>query len=94
MQNQGKLAQALNSGYFDYKNRSKKHLSQVLKDDFRLPSKEEIANMITPEMYCAQAAMMAAEQRLRDAGYGEKYLHVPENADDSDDQQVMEDEVG
>lgn len=44
-------------------------------------------------MYCAQASMMAAEQRLRDAGYGEKYLHVPDNADDSDDQQVMEDEV-
>ncbi|CAK5086861.1 unnamed protein product [Meloidogyne enterolobii] len=66
----------------------------VLKDDFRLPSREEVASMITPEMYCAQASMMAAEQRLRDAGYGEKYLHVAENADDSDDQQnIGEEEI-
>jgi len=50
--------------------------------------------MLTPEMYCAQLSMMAAEQRLRDAGYGEKYLHVAENADDSDDQQnIGEEEV-
>ncbi|CAK5089441.1 unnamed protein product [Meloidogyne enterolobii] len=67
---------------------------KVLKDDFRLPSREEVASMITPEMYCAQASMMAAEQRLRDAGYGEKYLHVAENADDSDDQQnIGEEEI-
>uniref|UniRef100_A0A1I8BD87 Bromo domain-containing protein n=1 Tax=Meloidogyne hapla TaxID=6305 RepID=A0A1I8BD87_MELHA len=66
----------------------------VLKDDFRLPSREEVASMITPEMYCAQASMMSAEQRLRDAGYGEKYLHVTENADDSDDQQnIGEEEI-
>jgi hypothetical protein len=31
--------------------------------------------------------------QFKDAGYGEKYLHVPENADDSDDQQIVEDEV-
>jgi transcription initiation factor TFIID subunit 1 len=37
----------------------------VLKEDFRLPSREEVANMMTPEMYCAQASMMEAEQRLR-----------------------------
>ncbi|KAF7637197.1 Bromo domain-containing protein [Meloidogyne graminicola] len=66
----------------------------VLKEDFRLPSREEVSTMITPEMYCAQASMMAAEQRLRDAGYGEKYLHVTENADDSDDQQnIGEEEI-
>nr|CAD2167564.1 unnamed protein product [Meloidogyne enterolobii] len=66
----------------------------VLKDNFRLPSLEEVANMLTPEMYCAQLSMMAAEQRLRDAGYGEKYLHVAENADDSDDQQnIGEEEI-
>nr|CAD2145822.1 unnamed protein product [Meloidogyne enterolobii] len=66
----------------------------VLRDNFRLPSLEEVSNMLTPEMYCAQSSMMAAEQRLRDAGYGEKYLHVAENADDSDDQQnIGEEEI-
>lgn len=65
----------------------------VVKEDFRLPSKEEVLNMVTPEMCCAQYSMMAAEQRLKDAGYGEKYFFTPENEDDSDDQVTMEDEV-
>lgn len=37
----------------------------VLKEDFRLPSKEEVANMMTPEMYCTHTSMLGAEQRLR-----------------------------
>uniref|UniRef100_A0A914H2H9 Bromo domain-containing protein n=1 Tax=Globodera rostochiensis TaxID=31243 RepID=A0A914H2H9_GLORO len=69
------------------------HEYWMLREDYRLPNREETSNMVTPEMYCAYASMLAAEQRLKDAGYGEKYLHVPENADDSDDQQNMEDEI-
>uniref|UniRef100_A0A914V608 Transcription initiation factor TFIID subunit 1 histone acetyltransferase domain-containing protein n=1 Tax=Plectus sambesii TaxID=2011161 RepID=A0A914V608_9BILA len=65
----------------------------VLRPDFRLPSKEEVLAMVTPEMCCAQYSMLAAEQRLKDAGYGEKYFFTPENEDDSDDQVTMEDEI-
>ncbi|PAV85933.1 hypothetical protein WR25_05698 isoform B [Diploscapter pachys] len=65
----------------------------VLKPDYRLPSKEEVLVMVTPEMCCAQYSMIAAEQRLKDAGYGEKYFFTPENEDDSDDQITIEDEI-
>uniref|UniRef100_A0A1I7XNI5 DUF3591 domain-containing protein n=1 Tax=Heterorhabditis bacteriophora TaxID=37862 RepID=A0A1I7XNI5_HETBA len=65
----------------------------VLRPEFRLPSKEEVLAMVTPEMCCAQYSMLAAEQRLKDAGYGEKYFFTPENEDDSDDQVTIEDEI-
>ncbi|KAK0416026.1 hypothetical protein QR680_012256 [Steinernema hermaphroditum] len=65
----------------------------VLRDDFRLPSKEEVMSLVTPEHCCAQYSMMAAEQRLKDAGYGERYAFAPENEDDSDDQVTIEDEI-
>ncbi|VDM58753.1 unnamed protein product [Angiostrongylus costaricensis] len=69
------------------------YLSEVLRPEFRLPSKEEVLAMVTPEMCCAQYSMLAAEQRLKDAGYGEKYFFTPENEDDSDDQVTIEDEI-
>ncbi|KAI6241578.1 hypothetical protein M3Y99_00317400 [Aphelenchoides fujianensis] len=65
----------------------------IVRTDFRLPSKEEVLAMVTPEMCCAFYSMQAAEQRLKDAGYGEKYFFTPENDDDSDDQITMEDEI-
>ena len=37
--------------------------------------------------------MIAAEQRLKDAGYGEKFLFAPEQDDDEDQQLKMDDEV-
>ncbi|KIH43505.1 hypothetical protein ANCDUO_26488, partial [Ancylostoma duodenale] len=37
----------------------------VLRPEFRLPSKEEVLAMVTPEMCCAQYSMLAAEQRLK-----------------------------
>jgi transcription initiation factor TFIID subunit 1 len=46
----------------------------ILKEDFRLTSEEEIRAMISPEQCCAYYSMLAAEQRLKDAGYGEKNL--------------------
>uniref|UniRef100_A0A1I7TBT1 Transcription initiation factor TFIID subunit 1 n=1 Tax=Caenorhabditis tropicalis TaxID=1561998 RepID=A0A1I7TBT1_9PELO len=64
-----------------------------LKPEFRLPSKEEVLSMVTPEMCCAQYSMMAAEQRLKDAGYGEKYFFTPENDEGSDDEVTIEDEI-
>ncbi|KAI6202978.1 Transcription initiation factor TFIID subunit 1 [Aphelenchoides besseyi] len=66
---------------------------KVIRADFRLPSKEEVLSMVTPEMCCAQYSMQVSEQRLKDAGYGEKYFFTPENDDDSDDQITMEDEI-
>ena len=37
----------------------------VLKQDFRLPSEEEMRAMVTPEQTCAYYMMLAAEQRLK-----------------------------
>lgn len=69
-------------------------LFKVLRPEFRLPSKEEVLAMVTPEMCCAQYSMMAAEQRLKDAGYGERYFFAPENDEvDDDDGVTIEDEV-
>ncbi|CAI2299008.1 unnamed protein product [Caenorhabditis sp. 36 PRJEB53466] len=65
----------------------------ALKTEFRLPSKEEVLSMVTPEMCCVQYSMMAAEQRLKDAGYGEKYFFTPENEEGSDDEVTIEDEI-
>lgn len=37
----------------------------VLRSDFRLPSQEEIRQLVTPEQCCAYYSMQAAEQRLK-----------------------------
>ncbi|CAJ0578024.1 unnamed protein product, partial [Mesorhabditis spiculigera] len=65
----------------------------ILRPDFRLPPKEEVMALVTPEMCCAQYSMLAAEQRLKDAGYGERYFFTPENDDDSNDEVTLEDEI-
>ena len=46
----------------------------VLKPGFRLRTEEEMRSMVTPEQCCAFYSMVAAQQRLSDAGYGEKFL--------------------
>ncbi len=63
----------------------------VLKDDYRLPSEEEIRTMISPEQCCAYYSMLSAEQRLKDAGYGEKNLFASD--DDDVDNIKIDDEV-
>lgn len=63
----------------------------ILKDDYRLPSEEEIRGMITPEQCCAFYSMLSAEQRLKDAGYGEKNLFASD--DDDVDNIKIDDEV-
>ncbi|KAJ8667283.1 hypothetical protein QAD02_008945 [Eretmocerus hayati] len=65
----------------------------VIKPEFRLPTEEEIRNMVSPEQCCAYFSMIAAEQRLKDAGYGEKFLFTPQDDDDEDMQLKMDDEV-
>ncbi|KAG7302944.1 hypothetical protein JYU34_012938 [Plutella xylostella] len=65
----------------------------VIKPDFRLPSEEELRAMVSPEQCCAYFSMAAAEQRLRDAGYGEKFLFTPQEDDDEEMQSKMDDEV-
>lgn len=64
----------------------------VLKSDFRLPTEEEIRAAVSPEQCCAYYSMLAAEQRLKDAGYGERSLFAPED-DDEDSAAKIEDEV-
>ncbi|KAF0298206.1 Transcription initiation factor TFIID subunit 1 [Amphibalanus amphitrite] len=56
----------------------------VIKPEFRLPTEEEIRAMVSPEQCCGHFSMIAAEQRLRDAGYGEKFLLTQGDDDDSD----------
>ncbi|KAK0086570.1 hypothetical protein PV325_002974 [Microctonus aethiopoides] len=65
----------------------------VIKPDFRLPTEEEIRAMVSPEQCCAYFSMIAAEQRLKDAGYGEKFLFTPQDDDDEEMQSKMDDEV-
>ena len=65
----------------------------VLKPDFRLPTEDEMRALVSPEQCCAYYSMIAAEQRLKDAGYGEKSLFATEDGDDEDLQLKMDDEV-
>ncbi|RWS29199.1 transcription initiation factor TFIID subunit 1-like protein [Leptotrombidium deliense] len=65
----------------------------VLKPDFRLPTEDEMRAMVSPEQCCAYYSMIAAEQRLKDAGYGEKSLFAAEDENDEELQLKMDDEV-
>ncbi|VDL96352.1 unnamed protein product [Schistocephalus solidus] len=69
----------------------------VLRQDYRLPSEEEIRYLVQPEDVCAFFSMQAAELRLKDAGYGEKSLFVldenQEEEEEKEGQPKMEDEV-
>lgn len=49
--------------------------------------------MVSPEQCCAYFSMAAAEQRLKDAGYGEKFIFTPMEDDDEEMQLKMDDEV-
>ena len=64
----------------------------VLSTDFRLPTEEEIRAHVKPEEACAYYSMLAAEQRLKDAGYREKSLLLDEK-DDEEDPSKIEAEV-
>lgn len=48
--------------------------------------------MVSPEQCCAFFSMCAAEQRLKDAGYGDKFLSALED-DNDDDTQKLDDEI-
>ena len=37
----------------------------VLKNDFRLPTEEEMRALVSPEQCCAYYSMLSAEQRLK-----------------------------
>ena len=63
-----------------------------MKQEFRLPTEEEIRAMVSPEQCCGFGSMLAAEQRLKDAGYGDKFLSALED-DNDDDTQKLDDEV-
>ncbi|ELU04183.1 hypothetical protein CAPTEDRAFT_225982 [Capitella teleta] len=65
----------------------------VLKPDYRLPEEEEMRAMVSPEQCCAFYSMLAAEQRLKDAGYGEKSLFAQEEDNEEESAMKMEDEV-
>ena len=64
-----------------------------MKPGFRLPTEEEIRAIVNPEQCAAFYSMIAAEQRLRDAGYGEKFV-LAQDEDDNDESQIkMDDEL-
>ena len=84
-----RMSQLLTSGPFFFTKINR----WVLRPDFRLPSEEELRALVSPEQCCAYFSMIAAEQRLKDAGYGEKFLFAPEQDDDEDQQLKMDDEV-
>lgn len=63
----------------------------VLREDVRLPNEEEIRQLVTPEQCCAYYSMLAAEYRLKEAGYGEKNLFASD--DDDVDNAKIDDEV-
>ncbi|XP_062392813.1 transcription initiation factor TFIID subunit 1 isoform X2 [Sardina pilchardus] len=65
----------------------------VVKPDFRLPTEEEIRAMVSPEQCCSYYSMLVAEQRLKDAGYGEKSFFAPEEENEEDFQMKIDDEV-
>ncbi|XP_055893415.1 transcription initiation factor TFIID subunit 1-like isoform X2 [Biomphalaria glabrata] len=65
----------------------------VLKPDFRLPTEEEIRAMVSPEQCCAWYSLITAEQRLKDAGYGEKSLFSVEEENEEDTQTKIDDEI-
>lgn len=64
----------------------------VLASDYRLPTEEEIRAHVKPEEACAFYSMLAAEQRLKDAGYREKSLFLDEK-DDEDEASKMDIEI-
>ena len=65
----------------------------VIKPNFRLPTEDEIRAMVNPEQCCSFFSMIAAEQRLRDAGYGEKSMMTQQDDEDEDSANKLEDEV-
>ncbi|CAK8683677.1 unnamed protein product [Clavelina lepadiformis] len=66
----------------------------VIKKDFRLPTEDEMRAMVSPEQTCAFYSMSAAEQRLKDAGYGEKtMLYQPEDDNEEEHQLKVDEEV-
>ena len=64
----------------------------VMKPGFRLPTEEEIRMMVDPEQCCAFYSMIAGEQRLKDAGYGDKFILAQED-EDNEDNLKMDDEI-
>ena len=48
--------------------------------------------MVSPEQCSGYGSMLAAEQRLKDAGYGDKFLSALED-DNEDDTQKLDDEI-
>lgn len=67
----------------------------VLKNDFRLPTFEDLHEKLQPETMCGYYSMLAAQRRLKDAGYGKKSLFMAEdeNDDDAENNKNIEEEI-
>ncbi|VVC30227.1 Bromodomain, conserved site,Transcription initiation factor TFIID subunit 1, domain of unknown [Cinara cedri] len=65
----------------------------ILKPNFYLPPEEEIRAMVSPEQCCAYFSMIAAEQRLQDAGYGVKCILASLEDDNEEIQLKLDDEI-
>ena len=59
-----------------------------------MPSEDEMCELIAPEQYCAYFSMLSAQQRLKDAGYGEKVIFAEQIDEDEEEKSTkIEDEV-
>jgi len=65
----------------------------VMKPGFRLPTEEEIREMVDPEQCCSFYSMIGAEQRLKDAGYGDKFILAQEDDENDNIEMKMDDEI-
>ena len=61
----------------------KQTVNCVLKPEFRLPTEEEIQNLVTPEDCCAYYSAVQAEKRLNDIGLTEELSLYNENDQDN-----------
>ncbi|KAF0992521.1 hypothetical protein HZS_5209, partial [Henneguya salminicola] len=67
----------------------------ILKDDFRLPTHEDMHERLQPETVCAYYSMLACQRRLKDAGYGKKSLFMAEeeNDEETDNNKSIDEEI-
>ncbi|CAF1328413.1 unnamed protein product, partial [Didymodactylos carnosus] len=75
----------------DFRRAGEDSNSWIIRRDFRLPSEDEIREMVTPEKCCLIYLCSAAEQRLKDAGFRDKCLIAME--DDDNNQAKLDDEI-
>ena len=68
----------------------------ILKADTKIQTEDEIQQKVSPENCCQNYSMQAAQQRLKDMGYGDRngiYAEMPDEEVDPDQQSTLDREV-